>query len=159
MTAMTFGSLPLWARVAIEWMDARPELHSEPKLDDLLEHFAAVSATAVDDDTRQSARAVCRRRFMTSYSEPPVREAVPPGDFHLVRLFHDDGMLRPGDRVATTRLGDCEVARIHGARAVEVCAMATGRHYLLCGTDFGPSVRAVDEASMHGAETQGKTSQ
>lgn len=152
MAAATLGSLPLWARVAIEWMDARPELRSEAKLDDLLGHFAAVSAIAVDEATRQSARAVCRRRFMASYAEPPVREVAPPGGLHLVRLFHDDGMLHPGDRVATTRLGDCEVARIHSAHVIEVCEMATGRHYLLCGTDFGPSVRAVDEASMRDAE-------
>lgn len=151
MAAKTLGSLPLWARVAIEWMDARPELRSEAKLDDLLLHFAAVNAVVVDEDTRQSARTVCRRRFMASYSEPPVREEVPPGGLHLVRLFHDDGMLHPGDRVATARLGDCEVACIHDSQAIEVCEMATGRHYLLCGTDFGPSLRAVDEAPANGA--------
>lgn len=146
MAVATLGSLPLWARVAIEWMDARPELRSEAKLDDLLGHFAAVSATVVDEATRQSARAVCRRRYMASYAEPPVSEAVPPGGLRLVRLFHDDGMLHPGDRVATTNLGDCEVACIHGSLAIEVCEMATGRHYLLCGTDFGSSVRAADVA-------------
>lgn len=152
MVAATLGSLPLWVRVAIEWMDARPELRSEAKLDDLLRHFAAVGATAVDEATRQHARAVCRRRFMASYAEPPVREAVPPGGLHLVRLFHDDGMLHPGDRVATTNLGDCEVACIHNSHAIEVCEMATGRHYLLCGTDFGSSVRAADEASNSDAD-------
>lgn len=152
MAAVTFGSLPLWARVAIEWMDARPELRCEAKLDDLLAHFAAVNATVVDEATRQSTREVCRRRFMASYAEPPVREVVPPGDLHLMRLFHADGLLHPGDRVATTRLGDCEVARIHGTHAIEVREMATGRHYLLCGTDFGPSMRAADEASMRDAE-------
>lgn len=151
MASATLGSLPLWVRVAIEWMDARPELRSEAKLDDLLKHFAAVNAVVVDEDTRQSARAVCRRRFMASYSEPPVREEVPPGGLHLVRLFHDDGMLHPGDRVATARLGDCEVARIHNAHAIEVCEMATGRHYMLCGTDLGSSVRAVDEAPANDA--------
>jgi hypothetical protein len=152
MAAPTLGALPLWARVAIEWMDARPELRSEAKLDELLGHFAAVSATVVDETTRQSARAVCRRRFMASYTEPPVRQAVPPGGLRLVRLFHDDGMLHPGDRVATTNLGDCEVACIHSSHAIQVCEMTTGRHYLLCGTDFGPSVRAVDEASKSDGE-------
>lgn len=29
MASATLGSLPLWVRVAIEWMDARPELRSE----------------------------------------------------------------------------------------------------------------------------------
>ena len=152
MSATALGSLPLWARVAIEWMDARPELRSESKLDDLLEHFAAVSATVVDGDTRQMARKVCRRRFMTTYSEPPIREDVPPGDLRLARLFHDDGMLHPGDRVATTRRGDCEVACIHGPHAVEVCELSTGRHYLLCGADLGQSVRVVDAVPLPGAE-------
>lgn len=148
MSAITFGLLPLWVRVAIEWMDARPELRSEAKLDDLLRHFAAVSATVVDDDTRRSAREVCRRRFMTTYSEPPVREDLAPGDLHLVRLFHDDGKLHPGDRVATPHLGDCEVARIHSPQAVEVCELATGRHYLLCGADFGPCALVTDEVTV-----------
>lgn len=148
MPATAFSSLPLWVRVAIEWMDARPELRSEAKLDDLLGHFGAVSATVVDDDTRRSAREVCRLRFMTTYNEPPVREDLSPGDLHLVRLFHDDERLHPGDRVATTRLGDCEVARIHGPQAVEVCEMATGLHYLLCGADFGPCALVADEVSV-----------
>lgn len=154
MSSMPFQFLPLWAKVAVEWLVAKPEIRSEAKLDDLLEHFAQSSATEVDEDTRQSARAICRRRFMTSYSEPPVREDVPPGGLTVARMFHDDGVLHAGDRVATARLGNCEVARIHGSQAVEVCEMTTGRHYLLCGSDFGPEVRGGAAAAASGPRAQ-----
>lgn len=154
MSSMPFLFLPLWAKVAIEWLLAKPEIRTESKLDELLEHFAHHSATVVDDETRQSARAICRRRFMTSYSEPPVREDVLPGSLQLARLFHDDGVLHPGDRLVTARLGDCEVARVHGPQAIEVCEMSTGRHYLLCGSDFGPEVQAGADAAASGLPAQ-----
>lgn len=154
MSSMSFQFLPLWAKVAIEWLRARPEIRSEAKLDELPEHFAQSSATVVDDDTRQSARAICRRRFMTSYSEPPVREDVPPGTLQLAQVFHNDGVLHPGDRVVTARLGNCEVARVHGPQAIEVCEMTTGRHYLLSGSDFGPEVQAGADAATSGQPAQ-----
>lgn len=88
-----------------------------------------------------------------------ARATEPPGDAIDLEALVGEGnaelvyeALYPGDRVATTNLGDCEVACIHSSQAIEVCEMATGRHYLLCGTDFGPSVCAVHEASDSDAE-------
>jgi hypothetical protein len=142
MTAIPFKALPLWACVAIEWMAADSALRTEAKRDNLLEHFAAHSGGVVDDATRESARQHCRRRFMTSYSEPALHEYVPPGSLRLARLYHDDGALHHGDMVATAARGECEVVRVHGPQAIEVCEASTGQHYLLCGSDFGAAIQA-----------------
>lgn len=137
--------LPLWARVAIERLDACAELRTEAMLDELLDSYAKTYGETVDEQTRASARHICRRRFLGSYSEPPLDEAVPPGTLRLVRLARE-GRLAAGDRVATQRLGECEVARIHAPHTIEVRDLTTGRHYLISGLDFGVGVRLVDQA-------------
>lgn len=142
MATIPYKALPLWARVAVEWMVADSTLRTEAKLDSLLAHFAAHSGGAVDDAIRESTRQYCRRRFMASYSEPALREDVPPGGLSLLRLYHDDGALHHGDIVATAVHSHCEVVRVHGPQAIEVCEASTGRHYLLCGSDFGAAVQA-----------------
>lgn len=132
--------LPLWARVAIERLDACAELRTEPMLDELLDAYARTYGEAVDPQTRESARHVCRRRFLGSYSEPALNEPVPPGTLRLVRLAHE-GRLSAGDLVATQRLGECEVVRPHTPHSLEVRVLTTGRHYLISGLDFGPDAR------------------
>ncbi len=98
--------LPLWAKVAIERLNADAELRTESMLDELLDSYAKTYGEAVDDQTRESARHICRSRFLGTYSEPPQREPVPPGTLRLVRLARE-GALNTGDLVATQRLGDC----------------------------------------------------
>jgi len=142
MDTIPFKALPLWARVAVEWMVADSALRNEAKLDNLLAHFAKHSGGVVVDVIRESARQYCRLRFGATYSEPALREDVPPGGLSLLRLYHDDGALHYGDMVATAARGHCEVVRVHGPQAIEVCEASTGRHYLLCGSDFGAAVQA-----------------
>lgn len=132
--------LPLWAKVAIERLDASTELRKEAMLDELLDGYARTYGETVDTQVRDSARHICRRRFMGSYAEPALDEPVPPGTLRLVRLAQE-GVLSPGDRIATQRLGECEVTRIHTPHSIEVRDPATGRHYLISGLDFGPDAR------------------
>lgn len=134
--------LPLWAKVAIEWLDGRHELRTQEKLDEVLDHSAKFYGEIVDDTMRETVRDICRRRFLGSYSEPPQSEPVPPGTLRLVRLARE-GALSTGDLVATQRLGECEVARIHTPHSIEVRALATGRHYLISGLDFGPDAHVA----------------
>lgn len=115
-------------------------------LDELLTSYAKTYGETVDEQTRGSARHICRRRFLGSYGEPLLDEAVPPGTLRLVRLARE-GRLGAGDRVATQRLGECEVARIHAPHTIEVRDLAAGRHYLISGLDFGPDVGVADQAS------------
>lgn len=142
--------LPLWARVAIEWLDGRHELRSQDKLDEVLDHSAKFYGEVVSDTIREAVREICRRRFIGSYSEPAVGEPVPPGTLRLVRLARE-GALRPGDLVATQRLGECEVTRVHTRHSIEVRDPSTGRHYLISGLDFGPDARVEDTATRPGA--------
>lgn len=142
--------LPLWARVAIEWLDGRHELRSQDKLDEVLDHSAKFYGEVVSDTIREAVREICRRRFIGSYSEPAVSEPVPPGTLRLVRLARE-GALRPGDLVATQRLGECEVTRVHTRHSIEVRDPSTGRHYLISGLDFGPDARVEDAATRPGA--------
>ena len=65
--------LPLWAKVAIERLDACAELRTEAMLDELLDGYARTYGEAVDAQNRESARHICRRRFLGSYSEPPQK--------------------------------------------------------------------------------------
>lgn len=141
--------LPLWAKVAIERLDACAELRTEAMLDELLDGYARTYGEAVDAQNRESARHICRRRFLGSYSEPPQSEPVPPGTLRLVRLARE-GALGIGDLVATQRLGECEVARVHTPNAIEVRALATGRHYLISRLHFGPDARVVDPGKPPG---------
>ncbi|AEF88808.1 hypothetical protein DelCs14_1782 [Delftia sp. Cs1-4] len=142
--------LPLWAKVAIERLDACAELRTESMLDELLEGYAKSYGETVDGQTRESARHICRRRFRGSYSEPPQSESVPPGTLRLIRLARE-GALSTGDLVATQRLGECEVARVHTPHSIEVRALATGRHYLIGGLDFGADARVAEAGTPDGA--------
>ena len=142
--------LPLWAKVAIERLDADAALRSEAMLDELLDSYARCYAEVVDPQTRDSARHICRRRFIGTYTEPPRPEPVPPGTLRLVRLARE-GALSPGDRVATRRLGECEVTRIHTPHSIEVRDPSTGRHYLISGLDFGTDARVVEVEAARGA--------
>lgn len=137
--------LPLWAKLAIERLDACADLRTESMLDELLEGYAKTYGQPVDVQTRESVRNICRRRFVGSYTEPPKPEDIPPGTLRLVRLARE-GALRAGDLVATQRLGECEVTRIHTPQSIEVRAKATDRHYLISGVDFGPDARIEVEA-------------
>ncbi|EER62145.1 hypothetical protein AcdelDRAFT_0267 [Acidovorax delafieldii 2AN] len=137
--------LPLWAKIAIERLDRDAEMRSESMLDEVLDSYAMTYGEAVDAQTRDSARHICRRRFIGSYTEPPRPEPVPPGTLRLVRLSRE-GALCPGDLVATQRLGECEVTRIHSPHSIEVRDPSTGRHYLISGVDFGPDARVTETA-------------
>ncbi len=140
--------LPLWARVAIERLDAHAELRNEAMLDELLDSYARTYGETVDAQTRDSARHICRRRFMGSYTEPTLDEPVPPGTLRLVRLARE-GALSPGDRIVTQRLSECEVACVHTPHSIEVRDPATGRHYLINGLDCGPDSRLVEVHGSH----------
>jgi hypothetical protein len=145
-----FQYLPLWARVAVEWLDGRSELRSQDKLDAVLDHSAQFYGVTVHDAVREKVREICRRRFMGSYTEPAVSEPFPPGTLRLIRLARE-GALSAGDRVATLRLGECEVTRVHTRHSIEVRDPSTGRHYLISGLDFGPDARIEDRAARPGA--------
>ncbi len=134
--------LPQWAKIAIEWLDNCSEMRNEAKLDELLDGYAKTYGETVDDQTREAARHICRRRFLGSYAEPPLAEPVPPGTLRLVKLFRE-GALTIGDTVATQRLGECLVACVHAPSSIEVCALDTGRRCLISGLDFGPEARLV----------------
>lgn len=71
MEPIPFQYLPLWARVAIERLDACAELRTQAMLDELLHGYAKTYGNVVDEPTRESCRRICRRRFLDSYSEPP----------------------------------------------------------------------------------------
>lgn len=143
MDLIPFQYLPLWAKVAVEWLDGRHELRSQDKLDDVLDHSAKFYGECANDAIRESVRAICRRRFMGSYVEPSMSEPVPTGTLRLVHLA-EEGKLSAGDRVATLRLGECEVARVHTPHSIEVRALDTGRHYLISGLSFGPDARMLE---------------
>jgi len=55
--------LPLFARLAIERIDADSDLRTGAKLDELLRAYAAQYRETCDDYTRQSAHAIASRRF------------------------------------------------------------------------------------------------
>lgn len=150
MSTPSFLHLPLWARIAIERLDACSELRTQRQLDAFLDAYAKTYGTEVDETTRAAAKLICRQRFAGSFKELPVPEDVPPGTLRLVRLARE-GALSPGDLVATRRLGECEVARIHTPCSIEVRSMATGEHYLLSGLDFGADARVVPMSAQPGA--------
>jgi hypothetical protein len=71
MGSTPYQYLPLWAKVAIERLDSDATLRSEGMLDELLDGYARFYAETVDAQTRDSARHICRRRFIGSYTESP----------------------------------------------------------------------------------------
>jgi hypothetical protein len=62
-----FNYLPLYARVAIEWLDANGE-RTAARLDSLLEHYATVNGETIDAHTRESAHHICGRRFGDTFT-------------------------------------------------------------------------------------------
>lgn len=141
MATASLRSLPEWAMAAVLGLDdctTRTDRH----LDALLVAFARAHGAVVDEATRAAAKQFCRRRFADTFKELPVPEEVVPGTLRLVSLARD-GILSVGDLVATQRLGECEVTRIHTQYAIEVCSTTSGEHYLLSGLDFGPGARVV----------------
>ncbi len=137
-----YPHLPLWAKVAIERLDAASELRTQRQLDEFLDAYAKTYGASVDEDTRASARHICRHRFAGTYTEPDTPEEIPSGTLRLVKLARE-GALSAGDRVATRRLGECEVTRIHTPYSIEVHATASGQHYLLSGLYFGADARVI----------------
>lgn len=150
MERVPLQHLPLWARVAIEWLDGRHELRSQDKLDEVLDHSARFYGESPSDAIRASVRDICRRRFAGSYTEPAPANDIPPGTLRLVRLARE-GALRAGDLVATRRLGTCEVTCVHTPQSIEVRAQSSGQHYLLSGLDFGPDARIAAEEPVRSA--------
>lgn len=55
--------LPLFAKVAIERLDADSDLRTPAKLDELLDAYAGTYGQACDEHTRYSAHYRCSRRF------------------------------------------------------------------------------------------------
>jgi len=150
MSTPSFQHRPLWARIAIERLDACSELRTQRQLDEFLDAYAKTYGTEVDETTRTAAKLICRQRFGDSFKELPVPVDVPPGTLRVVRLARE-GALSPGDLVATRRLGECEVARIHSHYSIEVRSLATAEHYLLSGLDFGADARVVPLSDTPGA--------
>lgn len=75
--------LPLFARLAIERIDADSDLRTGAKLDELLRAYAAQYRETCDDYTRQSAHAIASRRFWNFRpDDAPIEPAaiVPAAD-------------------------------------------------------------------------------
>lgn len=60
--------LPLFAKIAIERLDADSDLRSNHKLDELLDAYAASCGVECDSAIRDSAHHICARRFGESFS-------------------------------------------------------------------------------------------
>jgi hypothetical protein len=58
--------LPLYARIAIERLQADSNLRSGGQLNQLLDAYARTYAIEVDDCTRASAHHICAQRFGTA---------------------------------------------------------------------------------------------
>ncbi|ASI70506.1 hypothetical protein BA022_08360 [Diaphorobacter nitroreducens] len=151
-----FQHLPLWARVAIERLDACSEFRTQRQLDEFLDAYAKTYGTEVDETTRTAARHICQQRFGDTFKERPLPEDIPPGTLRLVRLARE-GALSSGDRVATRRLGECEVVRIHTPHSIEVRAVVSGEHYLLSGLSFGADARVISTMDALGPRIQDAT--
>ena len=140
MTAPAFQHLPLWAKVAIERLDACGELRTQRQLTEFLDAYAKTCGAKVDDATRTAVTRICRDRFGDTFKTVPAPMDIPPGTLRLVRIARE-GHLGHGDLVATRRLGECQVVRIHTPHAIEVRCIASGEHYLLSGICFGADAR------------------
>ncbi len=60
--------LPLFAKIAIERLDADCDLRSNIMLDELLNSYAKTYGDQCDSQTRDSAHHICNRRFVSSFS-------------------------------------------------------------------------------------------
>lgn len=149
MAGASFQHLPLWARVAIERLDACSDLRTQRQLDEFLDAYAKTYGTEVDEATRTAARRICQERFGDTFKTVPRPMDIPSGTLRLVRLARE-GALGQGDLVATQRLGECQVVRIHTAHSIEVRCVASGEHYLLSGIWFGPDALFVATADIPG---------
>lgn len=74
-TVAPLRSLPLWAQVAIERLDACTELRNQAMLDELLTGYARTYGAAVPPEIRSAVRQICHLRFGESYLSDPA----PPG--------------------------------------------------------------------------------
>ncbi len=71
-TAAPLRSLPLWARVAIERLEACTELRNQAMLDELLTGYARTYGAAVPPEIRSAVRQICQLRFRESYLSAPT---------------------------------------------------------------------------------------
>lgn len=149
MAGAFFQHLPLWARVAIERLDACNDLRTQRQLDELLDAYAKTYGVQVDDATRAAAQRICQDRFGDTFRAEPTPMDIPLGTLRLVRLACE-GSLRCGDLVATQRLGECQVVRIHTPHSIEVRCTASGERYLLSGMWFGADARLVTLTDVPG---------
>jgi hypothetical protein len=149
MASASFQHLPLWARVAIERLDACTGMRTQRQLVEFLDAYAKTYGVEVDDATRAATLCICRDRFGDTFKTVPTPMDIPPGTLRLVRLARE-GSLRPGDLVATQRLGECQVVRIHTPHSIEVRCTASGGHYLLSGMWFGADARVIAMADAPG---------
>lgn len=62
-----FQYLPLFAKVAIERLDADHALRTSVRLDALLDAYAKTYSLACDEHTRFSAQHICERRFGATF--------------------------------------------------------------------------------------------
>lgn len=65
-----FNCLPLYARVAIERLDAAHNLRTAAQLDELLQAYATTYGLAVDLETCAAAHRICSRRFLCFVAFP-----------------------------------------------------------------------------------------
>lgn len=68
-------------------------------------------------------------------------DPVKPGHIKLVKLANE-GRLACGDLVETSRLGVCEVVRIHATHTLDVKTQS-GEHFRLTGLNF-PGAKLVE---------------
>ena len=76
--------LPLWARDAIERLDACSDLRSQRQLDELLDAYAKTYGVQVDDAIRTAAQRICRDRFGDTFRAVPTPMDIPLGSLRLV---------------------------------------------------------------------------
>ncbi len=69
--APSLRSLPLWAQVAIERLDACTALRNQSMLDELLTGYARTYGAAVPPELRTEVRQICLLRFGESYVSEP----------------------------------------------------------------------------------------
>lgn len=62
-TRTPYQYLPLFAKVAIERLDAQGEYRNAAALDGFLDAYAKTYGTTPDAPTRESAHHICSRRF------------------------------------------------------------------------------------------------
>ena len=60
--------LPLFAKVAIERLDADSDLRTSQKLNELLDAYSKTYGLVCDDHDRESSQYICSRRFGDSFA-------------------------------------------------------------------------------------------